>query len=68
MAQDFRALLRERIKNDGGFDRAAARLECTSARLYQIVNDANDAPSFDLAANIESHYGIAMAEWKGEAA
>lgn len=66
MARDLRELLRECIKVDGGFEPAAGHLGCTGARLYQIVN--GESPSFELAANIEARYGLAMAEWKVEAA
>lgn len=67
MTQDVRSVLRERIKEkDGDFEAAGKHLGVTGARLYQIVN--GDDLSFDLAANIEARYGIAMAEWKGEAA
>ena len=69
MATTVRSRLRERIHEVGGFEAVAARLGCTSARLYQLVNDeSGDEPSLEMAARIDSELGIAMAEWKIEAA
>lgn len=69
MANTVRSRLRERIHEVGGFEVAAVKLGCTSARLYQLVNDeSDDEPSLEMAARIDSELGIAMAEWKIEAA
>jgi hypothetical protein len=60
----FRDLLRERIEAEGGFAVAAEKLGCTREHLYSLCSpDGGSKISIDLAAAIDTLYGIAMAEW-----